>query len=207
MHEIRLEGFAARANKLAASALSLKRQSGVSPPFSLAFLTDQKRAPQPQLIARALPPGAAMILRDYEHKDRAALAVELKSICAERGLFLLIGADSDLAEEIGADGHHAPAWYNGPQAAFPHAINTTSCHDAAALSGATAAGFDVIFLSPAFPTASHPGKAALGANNFRKLAAMSPAPVLALGGVTEENAHQLAGANVAGLAAIGAFLN
>ncbi len=134
------------------------------------------------------------------------LAMQLKLICAARGVFLLVGADPALAEDIGADGVHFPSWYEGARN-IPHGkLKTASCHTAADLSGANAAGVDAVLLSPAFPTASHPGATSLGADRFRKLAAISPKPVLALGGVNENNAEQLGGANVAGLAAIGAFL-
>jgi len=206
LHKAKLEGFATRADKLAAAARSLKRQSSVTAPFSLAFLTDQKRAPQAQQIAGALPRGAAVILRDYGHKRRAKLAAQLKSICAARGLFLLIGADLALAEDIGADGVHFPSWYEGARNVPPGTIKTAACHSAADLNGIKTEDIDVVLLSPAFPTASHLGAPALGADNFRRLASLSPRPVLALGGVNENNAEQLSGANVAGIAAIGAFL-
>lgn len=207
LHEAKFEGFAARADKLAAAARSLKRQSGVTAPFSLAFLTDQKRAPQAQQIAAVLPRGAAVIFRDYQHTDRAKLAAQLKSICAARGVFLLIGADLALAKDIAADGVHFPSWYKGDRNVLPGAIKTTSCHSAADLNGVKVADIDIVLLSPALPTASHPGAPALGADKFRKLASKSPRPVLALGGINESNAEQLAGANVAGIAAIGAFLD
>jgi thiamine-phosphate pyrophosphorylase len=206
LHETKFEGFAARADKLAAAALSLKRQSGVTAPFSLAFLTDQKRAPQALEIAGALPRGAAVILRDYRHKNRSTLAARLKSICAQRGVFLLIGADLALAEHIAADGVHFPSWYDGARNVPPGAIKTTACHNAADIGGVNEEEIDVVLLSPAFPTASHLGAPALGVENFRKLASKSPRQVLALGGVNENNADQLGGANVAGIAAIGAFL-
>jgi len=45
----------------------------------------------------------------------------------------------------------------------------------------------------------------LGLKRFKEIAAQSPLPVLALGGVDAQNAGQLAGENVAGLGAIGAF--
>ena len=158
-------------------------------------------------MVSALPRGAAVILRDYESKDRAAQAAQLHSICAARGVFLLIGADPALAEEIGADGVHFPAWFKGPLRAPPGAIKTISCHSAAEIRRLAKNEIDAVLLSPAFPTASHPDATALGAVKFRQLAASSPAPVLALGGVDEANASQLAGANVAGIAAIGAFLS
>ena len=200
-----------RAAKLAAAAEALKRQSAVSPasgaaPFSLAFLTDARRAPHPLLVARALPRGAAVILRDYRLTGRAGLAAQLRAVCAPRGVRLIIGADAALAGAVGADGVHWPRWH-APAAPAPEGmIVTASCHNAEELARAHAIGAALALLSPAFATESHPGVEALGAERFCALAAASPLPVLALGGVDENNAGRLAGRNVAGLAAISAFL-
>ena len=66
----RHQGLRLRARKLAAAAAALKHQSGQTVPFSLAFLTDHTRIAQPEVIARVLPRGAAVILRDYELPQR-----------------------------------------------------------------------------------------------------------------------------------------
>ncbi len=195
-----------RAAKLAAAALALKRQSGATPPFSLAFLTDHRRAPHPLLAARALPRGAALILRDYDRRNRAALAAQLKTVCSARGVLLIVGADVALAEKIGADGVHVPSWQAPPRRdGAPEMLLTAACHSSRGLERAHRMGADLALLSPAYATASHPGAAALGPQKFQALAASSPLPVLALGGVDETNAAALTGPNVAGLAAIGAF--
>lgn len=203
-----------RVTALAAAAEKLRQQSGAefgnSAPFSLAFLTDQARIPNPEIVARALPKGAAIILRDYRLPHRRALARRLKSICAARRLLLIIGADPDLAQAVGADGLHTPSWYRPssyrPKSAAPRdMIMTAACHRAEDLEEAARFGADLAFLSPVFPTPSHPGEGHLGAQAFRALAAASPLPVLALGGVDGKNAETLAGPNVVGLGAIGAF--
>lgn len=199
-----------RAAKLAAAAAALKRQSGVDAPFCLAFLTDARRAPHPLPVARALPAGAAVILRDYGLPGRAGLAAQLKSVCGARGVKLIIGADLALAARIGADGVHLPRWFS-PPGPLPDGIPkgmivTASAHDAGELVRAKNVGAGLALLSPVFATASHPEADSLGAARFKALAAASPLPVLALGGADETNANLLAGRNVAGLAAIGAFL-
>lgn len=193
-----------RAAKLAAAAAALKRQSGVSAPFHLVFLTDAGRAPHPLLVARVLPAGAAVILRDYGLAGRAGLAAQLKSVCAARGVKLLIGADVDLARRVGADGVHLPRWY--ARTPPDGLIVSAAAHDADELARAKALGADLALLSPAFATGSHPDARGLGPATFRTLAGAAPLPVLALGGVDETSAASLAGPNVAGLAAIGAFL-
>lgn len=195
-----------RAAKLAAAAEALKRKSGVSAPFSLVFMTDRKRAPNPLLVARALPKGSAVVLRDYGMPKRAALAAQLAQICAARDLFLIIGADPLLAGRVGAKGLHAPSWFRIRNDLSRDLIITASCHNDAELRAAKVGGAHIAFLSPVFSTESHPEAPELGARCFRHIAAASPLPVLALGGVNEENAARIAGSNVAGLAAIGAFV-
>jgi thiamine-phosphate pyrophosphorylase len=87
------------------------------------------------------------------------------------------------------------------------AVITAACHNAEELALAHSLGANLAFLSPAFATASHPDAEHLGATMFKALAAASPLPVLALGGVNETNALSLTGKNVAGLAAIDAFIH
>ena len=203
----RHEGLRLRAAKLAAAAAALKRQSGADAPFCLAFLTDALRAPHPLLVARVLPKGAAVILRDYGMRGRAGLAAQLKSVCAARGVKLIIGADPALAARVGADGVHLPRWYSPGSALPENLIVTASAHNEGELARAKDLGAGLALLSPVFATASHPEGGGLGAARFKALAAAAPVPVLALGGADEANAAMIAGPNVAGLAAIGAFLD
>lgn len=236
------EGLRGRAATLAAAAAALKQASlesgGATAPFSLAFLTDRRRIPNPEPVLRALPRGAAVIYRDYDDPRRASTAARYTAICARRGVLFLVAGDEGLAREIGADGAHWPARMmpatrvgfppplageasaapreGGPSARFADGsparggakrpfLLTAACHDAAELARAAAIGADLALLSPVFPTESHPGAEHLGPARFRALAAAASLPVLALGGVDETNAAALAGPNVAGLAAIGAF--
>ena len=169
-------------------------------------MTDAARVPDPLAVVRALPRGSAVILRDYDAPGREELARRLRSACAVKGVFLIVGADPALAARIGAKGVHLPNWFHGQNEIPPGMTVTASCHNEAELLRAARLGADLALLSPAFPTQSHPGAAALGSDDFRRLARSSPLPVLALGGVTETNAAALAGPNVAGLAAIGALV-
>jgi thiamine-phosphate pyrophosphorylase len=206
------EGLRLRAAKLAAAAHALKEASGARAPFSLAFMTDRRRIADPEPIMRVLPAGSAVIYRDRDDPRRDAIARRYRAICKGRGILFLVAGDARLAAEIGADGAHVSSaeLRDGPlfdrrTAARSLRIVTAACHDGDELSRAAAIGADVALLSPVFPTRSHPGAEHLGPARLRALAAASPLPVLALGGVDDRNAALLRGANVAGLAAIGAF--
>ena len=195
----------ARIASLNTAAQQLNSNGGVSTPFSLAFLTDCKRIPNPEIILRLLPKGVAVVLRDYKMPKRAAYARRLKSICHTRGLKLIVGGDIALARTIKADGIHIPTWFAPNNSDFNDLIVTASCHSAKELVRAGQFGADIAFLSPAFPTESHPRTTHLGSAHFQRMAVGSPIPILGLGGIDAYNAGKIAGPNVAGFGAIGAF--
>lgn len=195
---------AARMTKMVVAAEHLRKQSGnAKAPFNLAFMTDAARLRNPCEIALLMPRGSAIILRDYTHPARTALAFRLRNICQQRGLLLFIGADTALAKHCGANGVHFPSWASAR--ALSGFLTSAACHNEEELARAAARNIDVAIVSPAFATQSHPGAPSLGPGRFKALANSARLPVIALGGVTPENADQLAGPNVVGLAAVSAF--
>jgi thiamine-phosphate pyrophosphorylase len=212
------EALRMRAAKLAAAARALQAAGGAKAAFSAAFMTDQRRIARPDLVLRALPRGTAVVYRDYDDPRRAAKGALLRSIAEARGLLFLVAGDAALAARLRADGVHLraddmrrPARLGSlppslrDDSGGAERIVTAACHSAAEIAQAATLGADVAFLSPVFATPSHPGAPPLGPSEFKRLAAASPVPVLALGGVDETNAALLAGPNVAGFGAIGAF--
>jgi thiamine-phosphate pyrophosphorylase len=81
-----------------------------------------------------------------------------------------------------------------------------SCHSLEAARSAAAAGADYIFFGPVFPT---PSKAAFGPpqglNQLTKVCDTIKIPVLAIGGITLENAPACLSAGASGIAAIRLF--
>lgn len=148
--------------------------------------------------ARRLPRGSAVVIRGRDRRARAALLAQLTPLS---GLSLLVADDPVLAEA--ADGLHLPEarardaahW----RARRPGWIITASAHSLRALMAL--AHIDAAFLSPVFPTASHPGAPALSPARAALIAAATPVPVYALGGIDGRNAARLPPA-FAGIAAI-----
>jgi len=144
--------------------------------------------------AQALPRGSLVILRG---KHRARLLDDLRAL----PLRLLAADDPALAME--AAGLHLPErrareaghW----RARYPHWIITASAHSLRALM--TLSHVDAVFLSPVFPTASHPGGAVLGPARAGLIAAHATVPVYALGGVNARSAARLP-PSFSGIAAI-----
>lgn len=91
------------------------------------------------------------------------------------------------------------------RAGAPWALLSMAVHGRVALARARRLRPDLGFVSPAFPTESHPGAPALGPLRWAALARRLPAPAVALGGVGARTAGRLPWARLAGLAAIGAL--
>ena len=83
-------------------------------------------------------------------------------------------------------------------------LRTASAHGRAELVQGVRSGVDAIFLSPVFPTASHPGGAALGVVRWAAAARTVRTPVLALGGITAVTARRLPRRCCMGVGLIGA---
>jgi thiamine-phosphate pyrophosphorylase len=181
------------------------RARGLPP---LWFMTDRARVADPLAVAARLPKGAGVILRDYDAPDRASIAAALADVCRRRSLLFLVAGDERLAAEAGADGVHLPEWQAGKIAAVkdrhPLWLVTAAAHGFVALRRTAMGGADAAFLSPVFPTKSHPGAPHLGAVRFAALVRSADMPVYALGGVDAENVARLRPAGIAGIAAIGA---
>lgn len=173
------------------------------------FFTDRARIGDPAAVARRLPPGSGVVLRDYGAPNRDALAREIAAVAAECGLIFVVGEDAGLASAVGADGMHVPERSLGRlsalRAAWPKALLTTSAHGKDALAMAHRAGADAAFVAPIFPTASHPGAPAMGVETLKGLLEHSPLPVIALGGIDGKTVGGLDGLPLAGIAAIGGF--
>ena len=128
----------------------------------LYFMTDPVRTPNPVKVARHLPRGTGVILRHYDIPDRYSLAKDLKRVCQDRSLILIIAGDARLAKIVAADGLHLPEWaVTQPQAGHLHwsrlenRLLTAAVHSSRALYRAQKMGVDAVIASPVFSTASH----------------------------------------------------
>ncbi len=165
----------------------------------LVLMTDDRKAGW-VAAARRLPRGSVIMVRARDAGMRRALAESLADFP------LLIADDPALAADMGAGLHlpelrmrEAAHW----RARFPHQIITSAAHSLGVLMQAR--HLDAVFLSPVFATTSHKAARPLSPARAALIAAQSPVPVYALGGVTGRNAALLAPA-FSGIAAIGSLL-
>jgi len=175
------------------------RRPGLPP---LWLFTDPARTPDLLAALRALPRGlCGVVFRHDGVPGRTALLRQAARICRERRLLLVAaGRSRDVPAGVGRHlrGGAGPA---GPRPSFV----TSSAHNRADLVRARRAGARLAFLSPVFPTASHPGARPLGPARWGKAARCTGLCVAALGGVGGSEIRRLP-RWTAGVGAIGALL-
>lgn len=180
----------------------------------LALITDQARSRLPLLEAIVRAVGAEVGVVQLRAGDLApggllALAREVRAITAGRALFV-VHSDVGVALAVAADGVHLSE--RGPPAAEVRervgggCLVGRSVHSVAAARRAAAEGADYVQVGAVFATASHPGRAPSGLELVREVRAAVELPLIAVGGITSENAGQVMAAGADGVAVIGAIL-
>ena len=171
------------------------------------LFSDPARLPDPRLAMAALPRGAGVVARGLA----PGLLRPVARLARQRGLRLLVAGDGRAALALGA-GLHLPDRRES-EGLLPFLIARRAGPGRSILSMAAHGGQrgaararrfrpDAIFLSPLFPTQSHPGAPGLGALRWAALARGLPAPCIALGGITPARLGAVP-RSAAGLAAIG----
>ena len=155
------------------------------------LFTDSHRLPDPRRAVAQLPRGlAGVVFRHDDTPNRLALGRDLACLCRARRLALVVAGDPRLAARLGAGAHLRGGHWPGvvrPKSG----LVTSSAHSWVDLHRARRAGVHLAFLSPVFPTRSHPGAPALGPIRWTALARRAGLPVAALGGIDGLTARRL----------------
>ena len=155
----------------------------------------------------------AFMLREKDLPGRAllALAREIVARCRPMGVRVIVNDRVDVALAAGADGVHLGGDAIPADAARRIAGGRlrigVSTHSIEEIRAAARAGADYAIFGPVFET---PSKLQYGApqgvENLREAVAAGPLAVIAVGGIGPDNAAQLRGTGIAGVAAIRAIL-
>lgn len=166
-------------------------------------------------VAAALDGGAALV--QYRNKTappelRREQAQRLHTLCRARGIPLVVNDDVALAVDIGADGLHVgkdDGSVREVRARLSRAMTVgVSCYDS--LDRAQAAvndGADYVAFGAAFPSRVKPAAVRATVDLYRAASARFQVPIVAIGGVTLDNAPQLITAGVDALAVISALFD
>lgn len=154
------------------------------------LLSDQRNDAALEQALAGLPRGSGFVFRHY-HLDpaqRRARFDALASLGRQNGHRIVLAGNVEACAAWGADGVYGAV----EQVALLDAgLRLGTAHSGDELQAANRAGLDGVFLSPVFPTRSHPGATTLGVQGFGVLAQQALIPVIALGGMTAERARDL----------------
>jgi len=155
------------------------------------LMTDERQGERLWEALERLPKGAGVVFRHYglAPGERKKLFDRVRRVAKRRRLLLFAGGKG-----LRGDGVHG-----GRHGVF----RSASAHDLRELKTAERSGAKLVFLSPAFPTRSHPGARALGPVRFGLIAARAKVPIIALGGMDAQKARRLP--NIYGWAGIDAW--
>lgn len=154
--------------------------------------------------------------RELESLTRQAVAA-VRANSPSTSTRLLVNARTDVALAAGADGVHLPAADVSPSEvrqvlevsgnwspANDHFLIAVSCHSNQEVMRAESEGVDFAVFAPLFGKNKFPGAQPKGVTALRQ-ACQAKIPILALGGVTVENAASCLNAGAAGVAGIRLF--
>lgn|SRR5690606_30113003 len=154
------------------------------------LLSDARNDAKLEDALARLPAGSGFVFRHYHlpEAERRSRFEQLARLCRQASHLVVVSGDPATARAWGADGA-----YGRPERLDDRAglLRLATVHDAREIERADEDGVDAMFLSPVFPTRSHPGAECLGKAKFLALAALAKAPVIALGGMTAKRAEEL----------------
>ena len=152
----------------------------------------------------------------YRAKDAApdlalAQARRLARLCRDRGVPFIVNDSLDLALAVQADGVHLgrdDIDVAAARRALPRGIVGVSCYtDVQRARAAAAAGADYIAIGRVFTSSTKPGAPRAPLARLAEAKAASDLPVVAIGGITADNARQAIDAGADMVAAIAAVFD
>lgn len=175
------------------------------------LFSDERLAAPMTDLAAILPPGSGIVVRhdSLAPGERWRLFRRLARTARARRLALFLAGSPALARRWGADGVHLRQAMacRAKQAHRLRLCLAMPVHDVGQARTARRVRADAAFISPLYPTRSHPGDDALARATWLRLARLAGGQAVALGGMTPSRARQLNRASKAnpGWAAIDAW--
>jgi len=146
-----------------------------------------------------------IIFRNYGQIIDEKLILRLKSYCKKKGNKFLLSNNIKLAMKLDLDGAYIPSFNKDKKhlsySARKNFIILGSAHNIYEMRTKELQGVNAIFLSSIFKK----NKNYLGINKFKSLSLLSKKPLVALGGISDNNLKKLNLTNCQGFAGISFF--
>ena len=193
--------------------MTVARPTVVRPtlPLPIVMLVTDRRAcgerKLDEVVSSAVDGGVNVVQlreKDLSGADLYHLAQKLRAAVGGRAL-LLVNERIDVALAADADGVQlggAGIPCDVARGLLPEKLIGRSVHDTAHAAEAVARGADLLLVGTMFASRSHPGTLPNGPTLVRKIAALTPAPLVGIGGITAGNAAQVIAAGASGVAVI-----
>lgn len=138
-----------------------------------------------------------------------AEAKELQGLCSEYNVPFIINDNVEIALAINADGVHIGQsdmeMKEAREKLGPDKIIGVSAHTKEEALLAQAQGADYLGVGAVFPTSSKDDAESVSYETLKAICEVVSIPVVAIGGITRENLHQLSGSGVSGISVISAI--
>lgn len=164
------------------------------------------------VVEKALKGGATfMQLREKKLEEAKFMeeAKEIKALCAQYDVPFVINDNVDLAVSMDADGVHVGqsdmAAGDVRAKIGPDKILGVSAHTVEQAILAEAQGADYLGVGAVFPTGSKDDADEVRHETLKAICQSVNIPVIAIGGITEENTPRLSGSGICGIAVISAI--
>ena len=163
-------------------------------------------------VREAIDGGATLVQlreKDLDPETFRQEAAEIRDLCASRGIHLLITDNVALAKEVNADGVHLGQDDMDPAEARkllgPDKIIGVTAKTIEQAVRAENAGADYLGVGAVFPTGSKLDAKRITMEQLSAVARAVSIPCVAIGGITEQNAEELRGSGVSGIAVVSAL--
>lgn len=165
-------------------------------------------------IESALKGGATLVQlreKDLPRLDYIREAAQATALCHRYGVPLIVNDSLEVALKSGADGVHVgiedqPVAEIRRQAGKGFLIGATA-KTVEQARAAQAAGADYLGVGACFPSPTKPNAVGITRETLAAICAAVDLPVVAIGGITPQNAGQLRGTGIAGLAVVSALFS
>jgi thiamine-phosphate pyrophosphorylase len=174
------------------------------------WVTDRIRsdAPLPELTVAAAGHGIDLIQVRESNLDLLPLELLVRAIVKTSGpeTNVVVNSDIELARKLGVGvqlPESGPSIEEARNRLGSGALVGRSVHSVEAARNSSGASY--LIAGQVFVTSSKPGRLPIGIDRCREIAAASPAPVLAIGGITPESVALVLEAGAAGVAIMSPF--